>query len=383
MESVVYQGPREDTLKNFRLKMTALITLMFFIQGCSPLRLWSFKEDVAEGPAQKESVAPVPALERPSPPEVVPEISGPYFEADQIKTTHTKPVIDYCKKIDQRFLHWGWGLSGCRDFGWHHVRDSVEGDPLMWTVFGDEAAHRRDHQNMTLIMCGVHGDEITPIKFCFDIMNYLNENFNRSIFKDSLVVVFPIANPDSFFKDRATRTNARGVDINRNLPTKDWNEKAQKIWRDRYRSDPRRNPGPSAISEPETLTQVNMIKRYRPDKIVSVHAPLTILDYDGPVELHEIHGDVGASASELLVQMSQKAQGYQIRNYPFFPGSLGNYAGNERGIPTYTLELPSSDNRKHREYWDQFRKAIKLAIIHNLGQPIDKNDPVLLEAQAF
>ena len=42
-------------------------------------------------------------------------------------------------------------------------------------------------------------------------------------------------------------------------------------------------------------------------------------------------------ASQLLVQMSRKASGYRIKNYPFFPGSLGNWAGNERGIPTYTL----------------------------------------------
>lgn len=355
--------------------------------SCSRLDLLPFSENTTETPPQDDSKfveqQPAAGLKVAEEPEVVVEkVLTPYFDKSLIATSHTQRVMDFCNKIDQKFLHWGWGLSACRDYGWNHVRDSVSGDPLMWTVFGDENIHRSIHQNMTLIMCGVHGDEITPIKFCFDIIKYLNENFFHSDFKDSLVVVFPIANPDSFFKDRPTRTNANGVDINRNLPTKDWDKDAMKIWRSRYRSDPRRNPGPSAMSEPETLTQVNMIKRYRPDKIVSVHAPLTILDYDGPVELHAIHGDVGASASELLVQMSQKAAGYEIRNYPFFPGSLGNYAGNERGIPTYTLELPSSDNRKHREYWDQFRKAIRLAVIHSLGQRSDKLDPVQVEASS-
>ena len=52
----------------------------------------------------------------------------------------------------------------------------------------------------------------------------------------------------------------------------------------------------------------------------------------------------------LLVQMSKKADGYKVGNYPFFPGSLGNWGRNERGIPTYTLELPTSDNRLHRKY---------------------------------
>lgn len=340
--------------------------------SCSGINLLPIENDAQEvkQDEKQEEQGVAEEKERPQKEVIVvqdPEPAGPYFPEAAVRKHHTKDMVDYCKKIDQRFLHWGWGLSGCRDFGWHHVRDSVKGDPLMWTVFGDERTHKKEHKNMTLIMCGVHGDEITPIKFCFDIMHYLNEHYAQSEFNDSLVVVFPIANPDAFFIPRPTRTNARGVDINRNLPTRDWNAKALSMWKNRYRSDPRRYPGKKALSEPETLTQVNMIHRYNPDKIISVHAPLTILDYDGPVEMHSIHGDVGASAGDLLLQMSQKASDYEIRNYPFFPGSLGNYAGNERGIPTYTLELPSSDNRKHKQYWERFRKAIHLAITRDLS----------------
>lgn len=62
--------------------------------------------------------------------------------------------------------------------------------------------------------------------------------------------------------------------------------------------------------------------------------------------------------------MSKKANGYRVKNYPFFPGSLGNYAGNERKIPTYTLELPSSDNRNHKKYWKMFRESIDFALFH-------------------
>lgn len=309
-------------------------------------------------PTTSEEASPVPVAENEEPVEV-----PKYFLPKVSKTKHTRKMIDFCRKTDQRFLHWGWGLSGCRDFEWHHVRDSINGDPLMWTVFGDE---NKVGANMTLIMCGVHGDEITPIKFCYDVLHYLNENFNRPEFANSVVVVFPNANPDSFFVDKPIRMNARGVDINRNMPTADWDKDALRLWKTRHRSDPRRFPGHKALSEPETLTQVNMIKRYSPQKIISVHAPLTILDYDGPVELTPRFEQVGSRASDLLVQMSKKADGYEVRNYPFFPGSLGNYAGNERGIPTYTLELPSSDNRKHKEYWDLFRKAIMTAVTKDL-----------------
>lgn len=360
-------------MKNSFKSLFILFLAIGFLGGCAYLQSWIAPEEVVQ--AQKENgeaEGAVPQADEAQKTQEVQEalVVEPYFDANQVNRRHTRPVLNFCRKIDERFLHWGWGLSGCRDFPWHHVRDSVQGDPLMWTVFGDESELKtRDEINVTLVMCGVHGDEITPIKFCFDILHYLNEEFKKPEYKNTMVVVFPIASPDSFFTDRPSRVNARGVDINRNLPTRDWNADALRLWRDRYRSDPRRFPGHQAMSEPETLTQVNLIKRYEPQKIITVHAPLTILDYDGPVELTPHFGEVGSRASELLIQMSKKADGYEVRNYPFFPGSLGNYAGNERGIPTYTLELPSSDNRRHKEYWNLFRRAIRAALIHDLKAP--------------
>ena len=206
----------------------------------------------------------------------------------------------------------------------------------------------------------MHGDEITPIKFCFDILKDLKKS--PKVVQDKLVVIAPIVTPDSFFKKYPTRTNARGVDVNRNLPTNDWNAKAIKLWKNRYRSDKRRYPGKKSLSEQESIFQVNLIKRYNPNKIISVHAPLTLIDYDGPKKDHK-HASFG---QELLIQMSNKAGKYRINNYPFFPGSLGNWAGNERGIPTYTLELPNSDWTKTKKFYSTFREAIHHAIDHEL-----------------
>ena len=64
--------------------------------------------------------------------------------------------------------------------------------------------------------------------------------------------------------------------------------------------------------------------------------------------------------------MSDKAGKYRINNYPFFTGSLGNWAGNERRIPTYTLELPNSDWTKTKKFYNTFRTAIHHAIDHDL-----------------
>ena len=299
------------------------------------------------------------------------QVSEPVANNINIKTpptstiTKTRPnsnaVKKYCKKLDRYFAKYNWGKSGCDDFTWHHVRSSYLGNPIIWYVFGDEELAKKQNINTTLIMCGVHGDEITPVKFCFDLLDDLKTN--PQLVENQLVIIAPLVAPDSFLKRKPTRTNARGVDVNRNFPTSDWSAKAQKMWASRYNKDKRRFPGKHALSEQETIFQVNLINRYNPQKVVSVHAPLTLLDYDGP----SFSQDKGVVAKELLIQMSDAAGKYKISNYPFFPGSLGNWAGNERRIPTFTLELPNSDWNKTDRYFKLFRTAIHHAIKHDLN----------------
>ena len=265
----------------------------------------------------------------------------------------------YCQKVDQKFHQYGWSKSNCLGYSWNWVRRSFWGNIIPWVVAGEP---EDVDANTTIVLCGVHGDEITPIKFCYDIMEYVQTLGNE--LRGHRVVIAPLVAPDSFLKKYPTRTNARGVDVNRNFPTKDWDKDALRLWKSRYSSAKRRYPGKISKSEQETHFQINLINRYKPQKIISVHAPLTIIDYDGP---ESAHGDKEHVAKSLLVQMSKRADGYKVKNYPFFPGSLGNWAGNERGIPTYTLELPTSDNRLHRKHWKKFKPAILYAITHNFN----------------
>lgn len=276
---------------------------------------------------------------------------------------NTKKVKDYCDKTDDFFKKYKWGKSHCHDYTWHHVRNSFWGNPIVWFVFGEEEKRKTVDMNVTMVMCGVHGDEITPVKFCYDLMEDLRKN--PKVIGDNLIVIAPLVAPDSFFKSRPTRTNARGVDVNRNFPTKDWAKNAKKLWKKRYSSDPRRFPGKYALSEQETIFQVNLINLYKPNKIISVHAPLTLLDYDGPSFTQE----KGIVAKKLLEEMSNKAGKYKISDYPFFTGSLGNWAGNEKRIPTYTLELPNSDWHKTDRYYNMFRSALHHAIQHDMLAP--------------
>jgi protein MpaA len=334
--------------------MLKLLALAVIIQSCASIKSLNgnFKDQKPEAAPQLE-------------PESKPHSSKPVQsdkKTEQYITKfkeNTSKVQRYCARLDKYFAKYEWGKSRCDDYSWNHVRNSFHGNPIVWFVFGQES--KTVKKNITFIECGVHGDEITPVKFCYDLLEDLKNN-PQMIGADNLVIIAPLVTPDSFFKKKPTRTNARGVDVNRNFPTKDWNKNALKLWKTRYKSDKRRFPGNKALSEQETIFQVNIIKRYKPNKVISIHAPLTLLDYDGPHFTREN----GKAAKQLLVTMSDKAGKYKVSNYPFFTGSLGNWSGNERDIPTYTLELPNSDWHKTDRYYKLFRDAIHHAIGDNL-----------------
>ena len=283
--------------------------------------------------------------------------------ATTTKVPLTDPIKKMCSQLETKFQEYSWGAPLCENFNWNHVRNSNLGTPLIWTVFGDENSEMAK-ANTTLILCGVHGDEITPIKFCWDLMNELSAS---STHKDKLIVIAPIVAPDSFLIPKPTRTNGRGVDVNRNFPTADWKTDAHKRWKQQLKSDKRKFPGHSSASEQETIFQMNLVLRYKPNKVISVHAPLTLLDYDGP----SLRADDNKGAKLLLEQMSNKASGYKVSNYPIFPGSLGNWAGKEKHIPTYTLELPNSNPAETNQFWQLFKDAVIYAIEHKMNPTVD------------
>ena len=190
----------------------------------------------------------------------------------------------------------------------------------------------------TVLVIGVfHGDEPEG--------EFLVKNLMQEIEKDpgltgsNNVLFIPCLNPDG--KHKNTRVNSNGVDINRNFPTKN-------------RIDPEKNDefnaGPEPASEIETRFIIDIMDEYNPNRILAIHSPYKVINYDGP-------------ADEIAEKMS-KFNGYPVQidiGYPT-PGSFGTYAGKERNIPIITLELP--ENCSLENLWLENKKALYYFIYH-------------------
>lgn len=174
-------------------------------------------------------------------------------------------------------------------------------------------AHRFQNGNVrVLILGGVHGDETEGVLAAQGLLKSFLEHFP---YKLDLTLI-PAFNLEGVLL--RTRTNSHGVDLNRNLPTRDWSPEIK---------TPRYHPGPFANSEPENQALSLFIEEEKPQFVLSLHSWQPVLN---------VNGDCLAEAQAL-----SRLTGYKIDadiGYPT-PGCLGTFAGLERKSPTLTYEI--------------------------------------------
>jgi len=162
-----------------------------------------------------------------------------------------------------------------------------------------------------LILGGVHGDEVEGVIASFGLITFLRDHFD---YQFNLFIV-PQFNTDGVLA--RTRGNIRGVDLNRNLPTKDWSP---------HIATPRYHPGEKANSELENQALVRFIAEKEFHFIYSLHSWKPMLNINGN--------------ARRVAEAIQKHTSYIIEEnigYPT-PGSLGQY-GVEKEIPVLTYEI--------------------------------------------
>lgn len=206
------------------------------------------------------------------------------------------------------------------------VGRSVENRPIESIVLGQG-------RDVTLILATIHGNEPAGTPLAERLAEYLQEH--PTLLQGRKVVILPAANPDGMAHN--SRFNARGVDLNRNFRTAN------------RQNNPRHGNIP--LSEPEARVIHQIIRQHLPDQIVSIHQPLTCIDYDGP-------------ALSLARRMAEYCD-LPIRKLGAKPGSLGSYAGLTLRIPIITLELPQNAHQLSQDtLWQQYGNALLAAVVY-------------------
>lgn len=210
----------------------------------------------------------------------------------------------------------------------HHVLGtSVNGQPILVYELKHDAP-------AMLLVAGIHGDEPQSAFVGDRLVDLLNTRVGDML--DEHLLVIPRLNPDGL--DCGTRSNAHGVDINRNFPTTNWKHGQPG---DRYYG------GSATASEPETQLILDVMRRFTPRRILAIHCidrPKHCLNFDGP--------------AQALAEAMSKANGYEVRadiGHPT-PGSIGTWMGYDRKIPVVTLELPADEEPE--KCWQDNRDAI-------------------------
>jgi protein MpaA len=183
---------------------------------------------------------------------------------------------------------------------------TVRGRDITAIIYGSGAKH-------VLVFGGIHGDEPHTTVVARALAVHINP---ETLPPNLTLVIVPDVNPDGLIAH--TRVNANGVDLNRNFPSKSWRSDYTELTR---------YPGTQSSSEPETRAMLSLLERYPPHLVITLHAALGCVNWDGP----------GGQFAQVMASVNGyplcASLGYET------PGSLGLLTGIDRHIPTVTIEL--------------------------------------------
>ena len=205
-------------------------------------------------------------------------------------------------------------------------------------LYASHAPERLRQLQPILLMGGVHGDEPLGVRLAEKTLDYLlKEHSTEANAKGGGApwALIPCLNVDGY--KRHTRVNGRGVDLNRNYPSKGWSPVHEK---ERY------NPGPAPGSEPEIQAVIGFIEEFKPRLIIHCHSwkPMVVCA-----------GEPGRKDADRLA----RASGYEVVpeiGYPT-PGSLSQYGWLDHKIPVICIE--EADEISPDLVWPHFEQGMR------------------------
>jgi hypothetical protein len=258
-------------------------------------------------------------------------------------------VTALCAEIGRKLS--SVSMADCQRHNLQHAAVSVLNRPLAYKDFAPSESSAQ--QGRVLLIGGIHGDEFSSVSVVFKWMDLLGQQAAWPV----LLRVVPLANPDGLLRVKSQRQNEKGVDLNRNFPTLDWERNARDYWVKTTAKNIRRYPGEASASEPETRWLVEQIRDFAPDVIIALHAPHHLVDYDGPPSAPQQVGNL------------------DLRQLGVYPGSLGNYAGHDLKLPVVTLELQSAGTMPAGSEIEGMLVDLRQWLQVQLGQQAISSDP--------
>ena len=256
-----------------------------------------------------------------------------YVSAESIE--ENPQLQNHCKRISNKLASVSYEECLSHKF---EMADgySVKGSPILvknyFTASNENGSYKNIKDETTnkriLLIGGIHGNEYSSISIIFKWITILNQYHIDSYHWQ----IVPLLNPDGLLQKLSKRVNANGVDLDRNFSV---NADAVEDQDSQYGEE-------NSLWEPESLWLAEEIKRYRPDAIITVHAP-------------------NSSHAYKLLNNYQPELGAQYQNtIATFPGSFNQYVGARIDIPILTVELPYADvmptKSEINEIWENLIK---------------------------
>ena len=181
---------------------------------------------------------------------------------------------------------------------------SVDRRPIELIERGDP-----DSPTKTLVVGCIHGDEPAGIAVAEKLES-------TPLPRETNLWIVENANPDGVAA--GARTNAHGVDLNRNFP---WR------WRPYGQLGNRHYSGPHALSEPESSLLARLVLQLRPSVSIWFHQPYGLVDESG--------------GNRALERRFAAVAGLPLRRLTRYPGGVTNWENARMpGSTAFVVELP-------------------------------------------